>query len=73
MRVQVSTNSGSSWSTIATWDARNANPSGYQAVSLNVSSFISSGFRLRFEFDSVDSTSNDFLGWYVDDIVVTAQ
>jgi hypothetical protein len=73
MRVQVSTNSGSTWTTIADWDARDSNPSGFQAVSLNVSSFISSGFRIRFQFDSVDGTANDFLGWYVDDVVVTAQ
>jgi len=73
MRVQVSTNSGSTWTTIADWDAQDSNSSGYQAVSLNVSSFISSGFRIRFQFDSVDGTANDFLGWYVDDVVVTAQ
>jgi len=73
MRVQVSSNSGSSWTTIADWDAQDPNPSGYQAVSLDVSGFISSGFRIRFQFDSVDGVSNDFLGWYVDDIEVTAQ
>ncbi len=73
MQVQVSTNSGSTWTTIAQWDSTDPNPSGYQAVSLNVSSFISSGFQVRFMFDSVDGTANAFLGWYVDDVKVTAQ
>jgi hypothetical protein len=69
----VSTNSGSTWTTIAQWDSTDPNPSSAQAVSLNVSSFISSGFRIRFLFDSEDGSFNDFLGWYVDDVTVTAQ
>ncbi len=73
MQVQVSTNSGSSWTTIQQWDSTDSNPSSTQAVSLDVSSFISSGFRVRFRFDSEDGSFNDFLGWYVDDVTVTAE
>ena len=72
MQVQVSSNSGGSWTTVASWDARDPNPSGYEAVSVDVSSFATSGFRVRFRFDSEDGISNDFLGWYVDDVEVTA-
>ncbi len=73
MRVQVSSNNGSSWTTLQQWDARSGNPSGYILEDFDVSAFISSQFRVRFEFDSVDGVSNDFLGWYIDDIEVITQ
>jgi len=28
---------------------------------------------VRFEFDSVDGVSNNFQGWYIDDVEVIAQ
>lgn len=73
MRVEVSSNDGSSWTTIAQWDARNASTSGYVTETLDVSSFASSQFRVRFFFDSVDGTANSFLGWLVDDVEVIGQ
>jgi len=73
MRVQVSSNNGSSWTTLQQWDARSGNPSGWLLEDYDVSAFISSQFRVRFEFDSVDGVSNDFQGWYVDDVEVIAQ
>lgn len=72
MQIQVSSNGGSSWTTIKQIDSSDANPSTFVSESLDVSSFISSSFRIRFRFDSEDSISNDFLGWYVDDVEVTA-
>lgn len=73
MRVQVSSNGGSTWTTVATWNSSDPNPSVYLSERIDVSSFISSNFRVRFHFDSQDSFANDFLGWYVDDVEVTAQ
>lgn len=73
MRVEVSTNDGSTWTTIKQWDSQDPSTSGYVAESLDVSGFISSTFRVRFFFDSVDGTANNFLGWLVDDVQVTAQ
>lgn len=72
LQIQVSSDDGSSWTTIQEYDTSDANPSNYVSEDLDVSSFISSTFRLRLRFDSVDSVGNDFPGWYVDDIEVTA-
>ena len=73
MRVQVSSDNGTNWTTLQQWDARSGNPSGWLLEDFDVSAFISSQFRVRFEFDSVDGVSNDFQGWYVDDVEVIAQ
>ncbi len=73
IRIQVSSNGGSSWTTIKEYNSSDPNPSNYLSEDLDVSSFISSSFRVRFHFDSVDGVSNDFLGWYIDDVVVAAQ
>ncbi len=73
MRVQVSTNGGSSWTTVKSWNSSDPNPSNYLSEAIDVSSYISTNFRVRFHFDSQDRFSNDFLGWYVDDVEVTAQ
>lgn len=73
MRIQASTDDGATWTTIKQIDSRNPNPSGFLAESLDVTSFRSANFRVRLFFDSVDGTSNDFLGWYVDDVKVTVQ
>ncbi len=73
LSIQVSSNNGSSWTTVKSYNSSAANPSTYVSESIDVSSFISSSFRIRFLFDSIDGTANDFLGWYIDDIEVTAQ
>ncbi len=73
MRVQVSSNNGTNWTTLQQWDARSGNPGGWLLEDFDVSAFISSQFRVRFQFDSVDGTANDFQGWYVDDVEVIAQ
>ena len=72
MRIQVSSNSGSTWTTLQQWDSRNANQLSFQQVAYDVSPYISSGFRVRVFFDSVDGTSNVFRGWHVDDVEVVA-
>jgi len=73
MRVEVSSNNGSSWTTIAQWDSSDAATNGFVTETLDVSSFATSQFRVRFFFDSVDGTANNFLGWLIDDVEVTAQ
>lgn len=40
--------------------------------SFDVTTYIGDPFRVRFRFGREDPISNDFLGWYVDDVVVTA-
>lgn len=73
MRVQVSSNNGSSWNTVLERDARDTNPSSYIVDEINVTPYISSQFRIRLQFDSVDGTANNFLGWHVDSLEVVAQ
>ena len=73
MFIEVSSNNGGSWTVIKEINSTNANSTGFDSESLNVSGFISSTFRVRFRFDSVDGSFNDFLGWYVDDLEVTTQ
>ncbi|PKL99925.1 MAG: serine protease, partial [Gammaproteobacteria bacterium HGW-Gammaproteobacteria-7] len=73
MRVEASSNNGSSWTTIAQWDSSDAATNGFVTETLDVSSFATSQFRVRFFFDSVDGTANNFLGWLIDDVEVTAQ
>jgi serine protease len=72
MRVQVSSNGGSSWTTIAQWDSRDATNGGHEEVSFDISGHATDNLRLRFYFDSVDSIANNYPGWYIDDIRVTA-
>ncbi|HSR68099.1 MAG TPA: M36 family metallopeptidase [Acidobacteriota bacterium] len=71
MTIQVSTNGGSSWSTIRTIDSATAEPSGFITESFSVGS--STQFRVRFIFDSEDGQFNDFPGWYVDRVTITGQ
>lgn len=72
MQIQVSSDDGSSWTTLKEIDTSDANPSNYVSESFDVSSHMSSTFRIRLRFDSKDSVGNDYPGWYVDDIEVTA-
>ncbi|MBW3581534.1 MAG: S8 family serine peptidase [Euryarchaeota archaeon] len=71
MSVQVSSDGGASWSTVLYKDARDDNPAGWLHESIDVSSFGTANLKVRYHFDSVDGLSNDFAGWYVDNIVVT--
>ncbi|HSR49383.1 MAG TPA: M36 family metallopeptidase [Acidobacteriota bacterium] len=71
MVIQVSTNGGSSWSTIRSIDSATAEPSGFTTESFSVGS--STQFQVRFVFDSVDGQFNDFPGWYIDRVTVTGQ
>lgn len=70
MRVQVSDDGGSTWTTIKQWDSRDPNQLDFQQVELSVTGYISAEFRIRFHFDSVDGTSNGFDGWHVDNVEV---
>ncbi|MGQ0535678.1 MAG: S8 family serine peptidase, partial [Methanobacteriota archaeon] len=70
MRVQVSTNGGSTWTTLWQRDSRNADQTTFTAVSLSLTSYKTTGTLVRFNFDSVDGTANSYLGWIVDNVVV---
>lgn len=74
--VEISTNAGASWQIIAARHlATNSwtNDFGglWRTQSVSLAAFASAQATLRFHFDSVDGVANNFLGWYVDDVVVS--
>ena len=72
MRVEASSNGGSSWSTLRQWDSRDANQLSWGAASLDLDAVVGGSLMLRFFFDTVDSTANNYAGWFVDSVEVTA-
>ncbi len=40
---------------------------------IDISAFAGSDIQVRFLFDTVDGVSNNFTGWFIDDVVVTAE
>jgi hypothetical protein len=76
--VEISTNAGASWQIIA---ARYFPTNGWtndfggqwRTQMVDLTSFASDSARLRFHFNSVDGLANDFLGWYLDDVLVHGQ
>ena len=70
MFVEVSTNGGSTWSTLLTIDSADANPGGFVTESLSVTP--SSQLRIRFRFDSGDGQFNNFEGWYIESVEIIA-
>ncbi|MGQ0535182.1 MAG: fibronectin type III domain-containing protein [Methanobacteriota archaeon] len=71
MRVQVSTNGGSTWTTLRQWDSTMPSQTTFAPVSIDLSPYVGGTAKVRFSFDTVDSVANDFLGWLVDDVQVT--
>lgn len=45
----------------------------YVEQSLNIAAFDGKVIQIRFSFDTVDGTLNNYEGWYVDDVMVTGQ
>jgi hypothetical protein len=43
----------------------------WERRSVKITGFAGQDIRLRFEFDSQDEVSNDFLGWQIDDVALT--
>jgi len=72
MRVQVTTNGGSTWTTLRQWDSRNPNQLAWTAHSADLDAYAGGPVKLRFFFDSVDNISNNYAGWFLDDVEVTA-
>jgi hypothetical protein len=76
--VEISTNAGASWHIIA---ARYFPTNGWtndfggqwRTQAVDLTAFASDNARLRFHFNSVDGLANDFLGWYLDDVLVSGQ
>jgi hypothetical protein len=72
MKVQISTNGGASWTTLRQWDSRNANQLTWTPHSVDLDAYAGSAIKLRFSFDSMDHVANNFDGWFLDNVEVTA-
>lgn len=72
--VAVSTNGGTSWSTVWSRDSSNASTAAWASSgSISLASFAGQAIRVRFRFDSVDGSYNSFTGWFIDDVVITGE
>ena len=71
--VQVSTDSGATFTTIASNGAGSIPETAtWSSLTLDLSAFAGQTILLRFHFDTVDSAFNDFLGWQIDDVAITS-
>jgi len=44
----------------------------WSSLSLNLNAFVGQTIQIRFDFDTGDNILNDFLGWQVDDVALSA-
>lgn len=71
LRVQVSKD-GSTWTTLQQWDSRNADVTSWTQLSYDIDSFMGGSVYVRFWTDTVDSTANNYPGWFIEDVEITA-
>src|SRR5262249_42842031 len=72
--VQVSNNGGATFTTIASSTAVAQLPlsGAWRNASFSLAAFAGQTVLVRFSFNTVDSILNNFEGWYVDDVQLTA-
>lgn len=72
-KVEISTNGGTSWTTLATYTTNQGAVAAFGAVSLNISAYSNTAnLRLRFNFTSgiTNFFSNNTAWWAIDDVVL---
>lgn len=70
MRVQVQTAGSTTWTTLWQRDSTDPDQGTWTPLSLSLTSYKSTGTKVRFFFDSVDSFDNAYLGWVLDNVVI---
>ncbi len=71
MRVQASAD-GSSWTTLEQWDSTDANQATWTGATYSLDSWAGdSTAYVRFFFDSIDGSYNNYDGWAIDNFEVT--
>jgi hypothetical protein len=65
--VELSTNAGGTWMTLATL----ADSASFVTWSGDISSHTGKDILVRFNFDTIDNFANAYEGWYVDDVTIT--
>ncbi|HWD19723.1 MAG TPA: choice-of-anchor J domain-containing protein [Verrucomicrobiae bacterium] len=71
--VEVSTDNGATYTTVEQKGAglQNNTASQWLSNSVDLSAYAGANVRVRFRFDTVDSSFNNTEGWYLDDVVLT--
>ena len=72
--VQVSTNGGSTWTTLGTFTNNQGSANNFETESFGVSAYVnSSNFRIRFLFNTTNQNffSNNTSWWAIDDVVIS--
>jgi PKD repeat protein len=72
MRIQASTDGGAIWTTLRQWDSRNPNQPAWTPHAVDLTLYAGRAIKLRFFFDSIDQNYNNYAGWFIDDVLVTA-
>lgn len=68
--VQISTNGGSTWTTLMGRTTGLVNTSTWTPLTISLAAFAGQTAQIRFSFDTLDSAFNNFEGWYVDDVSI---
>jgi len=72
--VAVTSNGGSSWTTVWSRDSGDASAGAWTpSGDISLAAFAGETIQVRFRFDSIDGSFNAFPGWFIDDVVVTAE
>ncbi|MCG8422553.1 MAG: trypsin-like peptidase domain-containing protein [Proteobacteria bacterium] len=70
--VEVSSNGGASWNEVWKKNSRDASASAWTSSgSISLGAYAGSNIQIRFRFNTVDSISNNFTGWFIDDVDVS--
>lgn len=71
-KTEVAVVAGGTATTVWAQDSSTASAAAWQSAStISLASYAGQVIQIRFSFDSVDSVSNTFTGWLIDDVVVT--
>lgn len=72
--VEASRDGGATWERLMTRNSSSPEMPGWtNSGAVPLTSFAGGRLLLRFSFDTVDANSNEYEGWYVDDIRITAE
>jgi hypothetical protein len=72
-QVDILTDGGSNSTTVFSLNASDASSSTWKASGdIPLADFAGQVIQVRFRFNTVDNQANAFLGWFIDDVVVTA-
>ncbi|HVT88475.1 MAG TPA: M36 family metallopeptidase [Tepidisphaeraceae bacterium] len=66
--LQISTNGGTSWTTLATYNGVAESSTWRAATTVSLAAYSGQTVQLGWFFNTIDNVANGFEGWYVDDV-----